>query len=134
MWGNPAYQTLSQHHRNQFSSSTCRGSNNNKSWAHFRKMKQNVSRKYKYGYCQYGDNCRYRHVDEICNDKTCTVFACEQRHPKICNFYREFQRCKFTTFCKYKHEKQNNVNENSERIDQLENLRKEIKRVRRKAK
>ena len=92
-----------------------------------------MCRKYKYGYCQYGDNCRYNHVDEICNDKTCAVFACEKRHPKICNFYREFQRCKFTTFCKYKHEKQNNVNENSERIDQLEIKLKELEKINQKS-
>ena len=83
-------------------------------------MKQNVCRNYKYGYCHFGDNCRYRHVEEICNDKHCAVFACEKRHPKICNFFREFQRCKFTTYCKYKHEKQNNVNENSDKIIELE--------------
>ena len=42
----------------------------------------------KYGYCMYGDTCRYKHVDEICVDENCSVFQCERR---ICNYYREYQ-------------------------------------------
>ena len=31
---------------------------------------------------------------------------CEKRHPKICKFYRDYKRCKFTVGCMYKHENQ----------------------------
>ena len=82
-----------------------------------------------YGYCYYGDYCQFRHVDEICDDKNCNVFDCERRHPRICNYFRNFQRCKFTTYCSYKHEKLNNVNENSEKIVKLENKLREIEKT-----
>ena len=83
-------------------------------------MKQNVCRKYKYGHCKYGDKCHFRHVKQICVDKNCNVFACEKRHPKICNFFSEFGQCKFTTYCDYKHEKHNSAKENSEKIKLIE--------------
>ena len=63
------------------------------------------------------DTCRYKHVDEICVDKNCSVFQCERRHPRIFNYYREYQRCKFTTFCRYKHE---NLDNENEKINQIE--------------
>ena len=53
--------------------------------------------------CMHGDKCRYRHVDVLCVDKDCNVFKCEKRHPKICNYFRDFGQCKLTTFCRYKH-------------------------------
>ena len=83
-------------------------------------MKENVCRKNKYGYCFYGKNCQFRHAKVICDEQNCNVFDCERRHPRICNFYRNFQRCKFTTYCKYKHENLNNFNENSEQMNKLE--------------
>ena len=68
----------------------------------------------------YGETCRYRHIEEICCDQKCSVFNCEKRHPKICNFNREFGRCKFTTYCKYSHNKQTDVAENSDKIKEIE--------------
>ena len=69
----------------------------------------------------YGDTCRYKHIEEVCSDQSCSVFKCEKRHPKICNFQREFGRCKFTTYCKYSHKKQNDISENSDKIKEIEN-------------
>ena len=81
----------------------------------------------------YGDNCRYRHNNETCVDKNCNVFKCEKRHPRICNFFTEFGQCKFTTYCRYKHEKKIDVFENFEKINELEkkivNLEKTTKRT-----
>ena len=68
----------------------------------------------------YGDNCRYRHNNETCEVKNCNVFKCEKRHPRICNFFTEFGQCKFTTYCRYKHEKKIDVFENFEKINELE--------------
>ena len=67
-------------------------------------MTQSICFKNKFGYCKYKENCFFRHVTIVCEDAKCNVFQCEQRHPKICNYYRDFRRCKFTVGCKYKHE------------------------------
>ena len=83
-------------------------------------MKQSICRKFKHGYCKYGDKCFFRHVKEICSDDTCNVFDCEKRHPKNCNFYRDYGKCKFTIYCAYKHEQQNNVNSNTGKIKNME--------------
>ena len=83
-------------------------------------MTQPLCRKNKYGYCRYGETCRYRHINVICVAKSCNVFKCEKRHPKICNFFTDFGQCKFTTYCAYKHEKKKDAFENSEKIKELE--------------
>ena len=66
-------------------------------------MVQNVCKRNKLGYCKYGDQCRYLHVDELCDNTKCEVLICEKRHPGSCRFYREHGMCKFTDFCKYAH-------------------------------
>ena len=68
----------------------------------------------------YGETCRYRHINVTCVDKNCNVFQCEKRHPRICNFFTDFGQCKFTTFCRYKHEKKKDAFENYEKIKELE--------------
>ena len=79
-------------------------------------MREDVCRKNKHGYCMYGDTCHFRHIDEVCSDKICNVFNCEKRHPKLCKFFREYHRCKFTTFCRYSH----TVTDNDEQIKEIE--------------
>ena len=83
-------------------------------------MTKQICRRNKYGYCKYNDKCRFRHINEKCVAKECNIFDCEKRHPKICNYIREFGRCKFTTFCRYDHEKPDSILENSEKIEKLE--------------
>ena len=56
----------------------------------------------KYGHCKYKNTCRFRHVDTICELEICDVTTCESRHPKTCNFYHHYNRCKFSP-CSYKH-------------------------------
>ena len=29
------------------------------------------------GFCKFKDNCRYRHINEICEDEDCDVNSCE---------------------------------------------------------
>ena len=62
-------------------------------------MTQTICFKNKFGYCRYS----------------------EKRHPKICKYYRDFRRCKFTVGCKYKHENQNELFEEiKKKIEYLE--------------
>ena len=63
---------------------------------------------------------KFRHDNVICVDQNCSVFNCEKRHPKICKYQRDYGRCKFTSYCRYNHNKQNDVSENSEKILAIE--------------
>ena len=56
---------------------------------------QNVCKYNKFGYCRYRETCRNLHIDEICENKTCDITTCRQRHPRECRYYREYFRCKF---------------------------------------
>ena len=61
---------------------------------------------YKFGFCKFNERCKFRHVTLVCEDENCDISKCEKRHPKICKFYRDYKRCKFTVGCMYKHENQ----------------------------
>ena len=78
-------------------------------------MTQAICFKNKFGYCKFNEKCFFRHVTIVCEDVNCNVFKCEKRHPKICNYYRDFRRCKFAVGCKYKHENQSEILEKMEK-------------------
>ena len=80
-------------------------------------MQITFCRRNKYGFCKYGDRCHFRHAKQICINSNCDVLSCENRHPRNCKWYQEYNRCKFTTYCKFKHVK----------IDSIENLMEKIK-------
>ena len=87
-------------------------------------MTQAICYKNKLGYCKYKEKCFYRHVTLVCDDVKCNVFQCEKRHPKICKYYRDFRRCKFTVGCKYKHENQYEIFEQFEKkLEELKSSR-----------
>ena len=83
-------------------------------------MSQNVCRRNKFGYCKYVDKCRYTHNNEICLSANCSVYNCDKRHPKVCNFQRVYGRCKFAEDCRYSHQKPKDILENSNKIEILE--------------
>ena len=55
----------------------------------------NVCQHHKYGFCKFLDKCKYKHVKENCNDKSCEINDCVKRHPMLCRYFKEFARCKF---------------------------------------
>ena len=88
-------------------------------------MNQTVCRHNKYGHCKYGDKCHFRHVHVICVNEKCSDFECENRHPVVCNYYRNFKRCKYSN-CSYKHESRN---ENVETDVRIRNMEKRLSRA-----
>ena len=58
--------------------------------------------------------------------KQCSLWKCEKRHPKVCKHYRDRGYCKFTTFCKFEHKKQKHIEENSDKINEIEKKLEEI--------
>eukprot|EP00092_Neocalanus_flemingeri_P059010 GFUD01070439.1.p1 GENE.GFUD01070439.1~~GFUD01070439.1.p1 ORF type:complete len:313 (+),score=42.55 GFUD01070439.1:267-1205(+) len=64
---------------------------------------QNVCKFNKFGFCKFKETCRKQHVMEICENSSCAVSTCIFRHPRMCRFFRDFGRCKFTVGCSYVH-------------------------------
>ena len=88
-----------------------------------------ICRRNKYGYCKYGDTCHFRHEKEICKDNKCNIFNCLKRHPKVCSWFQEYGRCKFMTYCKFKHPNINNFDEIVDKIEMNENKLDEINKM-----
>ena len=85
----------------------------------------------KYGYCKFKAECRKRHVDNICDEPSCDISACESRHPKNCKYYIQYGKCKFNP-CAFLHVNTgNNINdlkkENEQILKDIENLDVKIK-------
>ena len=70
----------------------------------------------KRGFCKFGNECRNRHVNEICGNSKCDKLSCELRHPLLCRFYMINGVCKFGSDCAYLHKER----EEKVRIEQLE--------------
>ena len=54
-------------------------------------------------YCRYQETCRNHHVNELCENEKCEMDTCTKRHPRICTYFQNYKRCKFGTYCAYRH-------------------------------
>ena len=45
----------------------------------------------KYGFCKYKSQCKYTHIDKLCEKIHCSTVKCDERHPKQC---RHNQNCR----------------------------------------
>ena len=55
----------------------------------------------KLGYCKRKSDCKFKHIDSICEQIRCNIEKCDQRHPKQC---RHNMKCRRRLTCHYKHE------------------------------
>ena len=83
---------------------------------------ENVCRHNKFGFCKFGNLCRKRHIEEICDNKDCETRLCGKRHPRLCRFFQEFGRCKFGEFCRFKHVEYSESIRNDKEIEELKAL------------
>ena len=67
---------------------------------------QSVCSFYRFGYCKHKEFCRKRHVKETCENLSCDTSNCIMRHPKVCKWYRDYQKCKFDP-CLFLHKENN---------------------------
>ena len=63
----------------------------------------NVCQHNQFGFCKYGETCKYRHINEKCENENCEMDKCLKRHPGECKYYRTHGRCKFLEYCAYEH-------------------------------
>ena len=57
----------------------------------------------RFGYCKFRETCRYNHTKEICEMKDCEIERCPLRHPRDCRFFNQYARCKFGSYCFFRH-------------------------------
>ena len=79
-----------------------------------------ICRTNKFGYCWYGEKCKNKHVNELCEKRNCEIFNCEKRHPKICKYKRDYGYCKFKEYCKFSHEKPEDIMKFIEKFEIIE--------------
>ena len=84
----------------------------------------------KFGHCKFQETCIRQHFREICELPGCETESCPKRHPRVCKFFENFNRCKFGSYCSFSHrtfesvlaapENETKVNELKSRLDTLE--------------
>ena len=84
-------------------------------------MTNNLCRYNKFGYCKFGNECRFRHNNVMCGNKNCNVFDCEKRHPVIYKYFRNFKKYKFDP-CAYRHENVSDVNDLDDKVTKIEKI------------
>ena len=59
------------------------------------------------GYCKYQNRCKFKHFQTVCEmflkDGKCEDKNCDNRHPKICRYWRDDKECVRNEHCKYLH-------------------------------
>ena len=76
---------------------------------------ENICKFNKFGYCKFKSNCRNKHVEEICSEKTCNQTTCEKRHPRLCKYFVKYGDCKLGSICAYSH-----INNQKMELEKLE--------------
>ena len=64
---------------------------------------ENVCKHNQNGFCKFQQQCRLKHIMEICQVSNCTNVNCSFRHPKYCKFFTSYGICKFGENCAYLH-------------------------------
>ena len=60
--------------------------------------------KYNYfGHCKYESTCHKKHLSETCSNFPCRAQNCKKRHPYLCRYFENFNKCKFGDKCSYLH-------------------------------
>ena len=56
------------------------------------------------GFCKHGEKCFKKHANKKCPSKEYNDRMCIFRHPKLCKYYVQTGKCKFTEDCAFAHE------------------------------
>ena len=56
-----------------------------------------------YGFCKFGEDCRFGHPSQVCRETSCQTRGCAKRHPRPCKNHFLKKHCKFGQDCKYDH-------------------------------
>ena len=78
---------------------------------------ENVCRYNKFGFCKFKSNCKNKHIEELCEDKSCYKMNCDKRHPKPCKYFVNFGVCKLGSICAYAHNQSVHTAHNNMKIE-----------------
>ena len=59
------------------------------------------------GYCKHKKNCRFTHIDEVCQnylEDECKDRSCPNRHPKACKYFKSETGCSRGENCAFSHD------------------------------
>ena len=95
---------------------------------------ESICQFFKFGFCKFGTSCRNKHVATICENIQCDVRNCLLRHPRDCKYFRAYNRCKFDSYCMFKHVSNKTSDARSRFEDndlekKIENLEEEVKKL-----
>ena len=76
----------------------------------------------KFGYCRFGNLCFRKHENIICKNVNCEISKCSSRHPRICKFFLEYQKCKFGEYCRFSHD----IPNSPKTLEKIEVLQKDV--------
>ena len=80
----------------------------------------------KFGLCKFNDKFRFWHVNQVCENPSCEIKVCIKRHPRICKYFRNYNRCKLSEWCAFKHVG-NSAISTQEILEKIKNLSEIIK-------
>jgi hypothetical protein len=88
----------------------------------------------KIGFCKFGNKCRRKHFNVICEHNLCeNVKICNKRHPRNCYYLFAYGYCKFGVDCQFNHGKKSSPvtpsNNEQKIIEKNEALEKEMKEI-----
>ena len=81
------------------------------------------------GFCRYGSHCRKQHNMDICMHTQWTMETCVKTHPRMCKYFTNFGKCKFSDSCAYIHINKTQAL-NDKIVKQKVDLENEIKQLR----
>ena len=55
------------------------------------------------GFCKFQVNCKFKHVEGVCQETNCRNKICSRRHPRKCRYFFLRNYCRFGQDCRYDH-------------------------------
>ena len=55
------------------------------------------------GFCKFQVNCKFKHVEGVCQETNCRNKSCSRRHPRKCRYFFLRNYCRFGQDCRYDH-------------------------------
>ena len=68
-----------------------------------------------------------QHVEELCEIANCKSKACSKRHPKVCKFFTQYNRCRYNEKCAYSHTATKEKGELAALLVKVDNLENNLK-------
>ena len=65
-------------------------------------------------------------MKEVCVKKSCKIGKCSLRPPRECQFFREYNRCKFGSYYSYRHVRYDKIEDSETVLNMIEDTTKKV--------